>query len=167
MNQGQETSNDITNAFRENYYRLERAVEAALTTEFGDSVVLERLREGLGDFSVIVERHRDLLDDDEAAIIATNITLLDEEVRRAHRQALDASHHGTHHPVTYVYTGNAGRPRAVIDRDWLAWAHQNRSTSAIARYLGLSRQIVRDALIEYGLAERQEYPFEVQYSSSL
>lgn len=94
------------------------------------------------------------------------MAILDQEVRRAHRQALDASHHGTHHPVSYIYTGNTGRPRAVIDRDWLAWAHQHRSTSAIARYLNLGRNRVREALIEYGLAERQEYPFEVHYTSS-
>lgn len=54
MEHAQDTSNDIANAFRENYYRLQRAVEAALTTEFGDSVVLERLREDLGEFSGIM-----------------------------------------------------------------------------------------------------------------
>lgn len=82
-------------------------------------------------------------------------------MRHAHRQALDASHHGTHHPVSYIYTGNSGRPLAVIDRDWLAWAHQHRSTSAIARYLNIGRTRVRESLIEYGLVERQDYPFEV------
>lgn len=54
MDGGQNPPNDITNAFRDNYYRLQRAVEAAVTTEFGDSVVLERLREDLRAFSGIV-----------------------------------------------------------------------------------------------------------------
>lgn len=89
------------------------------------------------------------------------MALLVQEVRRAHRHALDSSHYGTHHPVTYIYTGR--RPRAVIDPEWLAWACQHHSTSGIARYLNLHRDTVREALIANGLATRQEYPFELQY----
>lgn len=72
---------------------------------------------------------------------------------------MDQSHHGRQHPVTYVHTGRAGRPRAVIDPDWLRWASGHRSTSAIARFLGLGRTTVQNALLELGLSEPQEAPF--------
>lgn len=84
------------------------------------------------------------------------------EVRQAYRVALDSSHHGTHHPVSYLRTGQRGRPRAIIDREWLEFAIAHRTTSAIARFLNLSRDTVRLALLEYGLAEPQEYPFTVE-----
>lgn len=92
------------------------------------------------------------------------MAVLRQEVRQGYQVALDSSHHGTHHPVTYVRSGRAGRPRAVIDPEWLVWATQHRSTSAIARYLGLSRDTVHLALQENGLADRHQYPFTLSTS---
>jgi hypothetical protein len=92
-------------------------------------------------------------------VILTNVALLLTELREAYRAAVDAAHHDTPHPVTYVRNGRPGRPRAVIDSEWLAWAQGHRSTSEIGRYLGLSRQTVQDALLNLGLREPQEAPF--------
>ncbi|KAF9509587.1 hypothetical protein BS47DRAFT_1348967, partial [Hydnum rufescens UP504] len=95
----------------------------------------------------------------EASIIRTNIALLQSEVQLGHWFALDASHHGVQDPVSYVHDGGPGRPRVVIDPDWLHWAFGHRSTSGIARFLGISRPIVREALLELGLVEPGENPF--------
>lgn len=68
---------------------------------------------------------------------------------------------GTVHPVTLVPQprGQAGAPRKVIDCTWLTWASERRSTSDIARFLGVSRTLVQNHLLEYGLAEPAEDPF--------
>ncbi|KIO30078.1 hypothetical protein M407DRAFT_5781 [Tulasnella calospora MUT 4182] len=137
----------VVHAFRARYYQLQHAVGAATTAEQGDSVVLSRLRDELDEFSVTLRQHRAALGE-EGTTISTNISLLREEVWQAYQQVLDRSHHGTHHPVSYIRTGRSGRPRAVIDREWLTWAVQHHSTSAIATFLNLGRP------------EPQEYPFE-------
>lgn len=80
------------------------------------------------------------------------------EIRVAHRQALDASHHGFQRLVTEVQ-GTTGRPRVVIDEAFLRWAHTHRSTSGIATFLGVSRPVVRNALLQYGIVEPGEDPF--------
>lgn len=80
------------------------------------------------------------------------------EIRQGYQYALDHTHHGHQHPVTFVNMGR-GRPRAVIDAEWLQWALQRRSTSAIADYLHLSRATVRSRMLELGLAEPQQDPF--------
>ncbi|KAJ7053160.1 hypothetical protein C8F01DRAFT_996937 [Mycena amicta] len=69
------------------------------------------------------------------------------------------SHHG--HP-TIVQTVEAigpGRPRIHIDPEFLRWAYTQRSTSSIARYLGLGRSTVRNALLEYGIVQPRSNPF--------
>ncbi|KAJ7092053.1 hypothetical protein B0H15DRAFT_777894 [Mycena belliarum] len=45
-----------------------------------------------------------------------------------------------------------------IDPDFLRWAYSLRSTASIARFLGVSRSIVRRALLEHGIAAPQEQP---------
>ncbi|KAH8085980.1 hypothetical protein BXZ70DRAFT_863551, partial [Cristinia sonorae] len=44
--------------------------------------------------------------------------------------------------------------------EFLEWAYTVRSTAGIARFLGVSRNVVRSALLNYGIAERQENPFD-------
>ena len=95
---------------------------------------------------------------EEADIISLNISLLQTEIRIAHRRAQDASHHGFRRLVTEVQ-GTTGRPRVVIDEAFLRWAYTYRSTSGIAAFLGVSRPVVRNALLQYGIAEPGEDPF--------
>lgn len=52
----------------------------------------------------------------------------------------------------------------MIEPEWLAWASQHRSTSAIARYLGLSWDTVHRALQENGLTDHHQYPFTLNTS---
>jgi hypothetical protein len=55
----------------------------------------------------------------------------------------------------------------VIDPGFLQWAYSLRSTSSIARFLGISRRLVWQQLLEHGIAEPQEQPFmlSVEYST--
>ena len=81
------------------------------------------------------------------------------EIRQQYEHALDSSHHG--HPVLtqQVHTGRRGRPSIHIDPDFLRWAYSLRSTSSISRFLHVSRQRVRSALLEHGIAVPQANPF--------
>ena len=81
------------------------------------------------------------------------------EIHQQYEHALDSSHHG--HPVLteQVYTGRRGRPAIHIDPDFLRWAYSLRSTSSISRFLHVSRQRVRSALLEHGIAVPQADPF--------
>lgn len=80
------------------------------------------------------------------------------EVRIAHQRALDTSHNGFRRLISEVQ-GATGRPRIVIDETFLRWAYAYRSTSGIAAFLRVSRPVVRNALLEYGIVEPGENPF--------
>jgi hypothetical protein len=80
-------------------------------------------------------------------------------VRQQHVHALDASHHGRPVLTEQVHTGRRGRPAIHIDPDFLRWAYSLRSTSSISRFLNVSRQTVRSALLEYGITTPQADPF--------
>ncbi|KAJ3965403.1 hypothetical protein EV361DRAFT_785815, partial [Lentinula raphanica] len=56
--------------------------------------------------------------------------------------------------------GSVGRPRAVINPDFLRWAHNYRTTTGIADFLGLSRRTVRRALLEHHIVTPGGVPFE-------
>jgi hypothetical protein len=95
----------------------------------------------------------------ELAILQANLAAMRSEIHQQYEHALDSSHHG--HPVLteQVYTGRRGRPAIRIDPDFLRWAYSLRSTSSISRFLHVSRQRVRSALLEHGIAVPQADPF--------
>lgn len=84
---------------------------------------------------------------------------MQSDVRLRYEEMLDASHHGHPTIVQTVRTGNRGRPRIHIDPQFLQWAYSHRSTSGIHRFLNVGRTVVRNALIEYGIAMPQQNPF--------
>ncbi|EPS95324.1 hypothetical protein FOMPIDRAFT_1132729 [Fomitopsis schrenkii] len=75
------------------------------------------------------------------------------------RQLVEQSHHGVPVILTEVHEGGRGRPKIVIDRNWLEWAYGQKSISAIASFLGVHRCTVRRSLIEYGICEPLSNPF--------
>ena len=83
------------------------------------------------------------------------------DIHLQYRDILDQSHYGRPSVVTWVQHEGRGRPSAVIDPNFLQWAYSLRSTSSIARFLNLSRKTVRNALLDYGIAVRQQNPFPV------
>lgn len=61
--------------------------------------------------------------------------------------------------MEHIQTGNPGRPAIHINEEFLRWAYRLRTTSAISRFLGVSRRTVRNALLFYGIAEPHTSPF--------
>ena len=78
------------------------------------------------------------------------------------RAVADHIHHGRPELIRQIHSGGRGRPSYEIDPQFLLWASSIRSTSSIARFLGVSRTVVRNALLEYAIAEPQEAPFPAE-----
>lgn len=74
-----------------------------------------------------------------------------EDMRISHNQSIDQSHHGHPSIVNRIRTGRSGQPRIEIDGDFLHWAHNRRSISGLARFLGVGRTTVRNTLLRLGL----------------
>lgn len=81
------------------------------------------------------------------------------DIRALHDITLQSSHNGRPVVVSKDYSSGRGRPRTVIDRDFLAWAYRFRTTSGIASFLGVSRTVVRQALLDYNIAPAGANPF--------
>lgn len=80
------------------------------------------------------------------------------DVRQQHQQALDESHFGHPTVIETVYTGSRGRPSIQIDPEFLRWAYSLHSIENISIFLGISRRLVRQQLLEYGIVEPQQQP---------
>lgn len=87
------------------------------------------------------------------------------DVQILHEAMLQSSHNGRPQVVFKESSGGPGRPRTVINRDFIAWAYRFRSTSGIAHFLGVSRTIVRQALLDYGIALPGTNPFHSEENS--
>ncbi|KAK7016898.1 hypothetical protein R3P38DRAFT_2785355 [Favolaschia claudopus] len=96
--------------------------------------------------------------EDELDLVLHNVGAMQNDVRLQYEQAVDQSHHGRPTVVQTVHTGSRGRPTVEIDPHFLRWAYSLRSTASIARFLGVSRNTVRTALLEYGIAVPQQQP---------
>jgi hypothetical protein len=88
------------------------------------------------------------------------------DIRQQYQESLDESHHGHPTIVETIHTGNRGRPHIQIDPNFLQWAYGHRSISGIARFLHVGRSTVRNALLDYGIAQPQENPFRNTTSES-
>ncbi|KAJ7149387.1 hypothetical protein C8R43DRAFT_1096902 [Mycena crocata] len=84
---------------------------------------------------------------------------MQNDIRLEYQDSVDASHHGHPSLVQIVPSDGPGRPRIHIDPEFLRWAYGQRSTASIGCYLGVSRSVVRNALLEHGIAEQQTNPF--------
>ncbi len=73
------------------------------------------------------------------------------DIRATYMEALEGSHLGYPSVVSTVQSGNRGQPRIIFDPNFLAWAYNRRSISALARFLGVGRTTLRNALIEHGI----------------
>lgn len=104
-------------------------------------------------------QHAVVFDAEELRTLQTNLALMRDDIRAQYQLALDQSHHGHPTIVETIYTGQRGRPRIYIDPDFLRWAYNHRSTSGIARFLHVDHSVVRNALLEYGIAQPQADPF--------
>jgi hypothetical protein len=165
---------ELISAFRTHYYRFVQAVHEA-SAVLADSNVLARLGDGLDEYSDLVTQvctsvypagiflsllqHAAIFDPAELATLQANLVAMKSEIHQQYGHALDSSHHGRPVLTEQVHTGRRGRPAIHIDPDFLRWAYSLRSTSSISRFLHVSRQSVRSALLEHGIAVPQADPF--------
>ncbi|KAK7043515.1 hypothetical protein R3P38DRAFT_3441058 [Favolaschia claudopus] len=148
---------DLLNAFREHYHRYEASVRSAVANS-ADTVVLWRLGDDLEEYANLLDEYAFIFDAAELELLCQNIAVMQNDVRQQYQDAADQSHEGRPIVVERVYSGAAGRPSIEIDPDFLRWAYSLRSTSSIAHFLGVSRTVVRQALLDHGIAEPQEQP---------
>ncbi|KAK7012914.1 hypothetical protein R3P38DRAFT_3278905 [Favolaschia claudopus] len=150
-------SQELLNAFRQHYHRYESRVHEAIANS-ADAMVLWRLGDDLEQYLGLVDEYRGIFPEEELALILQNGATMQNDIRLQYQDAVDRSHHG--HPVVVrtVHTGSRGRPSIEIDPDFLRWAYSLRSTSSIARFLGVSRRTVRYALLEHGIAAPRQQP---------
>lgn len=105
-------------------------------------------------------------DQSEWDTLRANLQLMLLDIRRLHDDGIEQSHHGRPSIVSQERTGRPGRPRTIIDRDFLSWAYTQRTTSGIGHFLGLSRNTVRQSLLDYGLAPSGVNPFPLNTTNS-
>lgn len=89
------------------------------------------------------------------------------DIRTQYEIGLSTSHHGRPSVVGVLRTGRRGRPRLVFDPGFLQWAMTQRTTSGIASFLSVGRTTLRQAMLDYGLAEPGDDPFLPEGSTSL
>ncbi|KAJ3765410.1 hypothetical protein FB446DRAFT_613040, partial [Lentinula raphanica] len=103
----------------------------------------------LTDFS----QHSHVFEDrNEWQTLGDNVRHMVLDVQVIHNHRNEQSHHGRPEVIHRESSGSAGRPRTIIDPDFLRWAHTHRTTSGIADFLGVSQRTVRRALLTHGFA---------------
>ncbi|KAF7289552.1 hypothetical protein MKEN_01504000 [Mycena kentingensis (nom. inval.)] len=148
----------LLEAFRTHYRQYEEAVRNLIENPT-DAVVIERLGDDLSTFADMADTHAEIFEPEEFQRLQRNLAAMIQDLRSIYREAVDASHHGVPELVQRVRTGGRGRPRVVIDPTFLRWAYAQRSTAGLCRFLGVSRTVVRNALLEAGIVEAQSNPF--------
>lgn len=111
--------------------------------------------------SLCLFQYLHLLNENEQAALIYSLDGMKKDLNKIMADAEARNRFGAVHPVTLVPQprGQSGAPRKVIDRAWLTWASQRRSTSDIARFLNVSRTLVQKHLLDYRLADPGEDPF--------
>ncbi|KAF9063659.1 hypothetical protein BDP27DRAFT_1159342, partial [Rhodocollybia butyracea] len=138
--------------FHLGYQKFLDLVQEALV-DSPDVFLLEMLGEELDDFQGLIVKHKSVFEDPELFTVQSGLQHMLHDVRILHDTILHSSHRGHPEVVSKEYSGGRGRPRIVINRDFLSWAYRLRSTSGIADFLGVSRTIVRQALLDYDLVQ--------------
>ncbi|KAJ7473885.1 hypothetical protein B0H11DRAFT_2429821 [Mycena galericulata] len=148
----------LLDAFRTHYSRFQTTV-TDITHNPTDAVVIARLGDDLDEFARMVHEHSGIFNPDELDVLQISVAAMQNDIQLEYRDAVDASHNGRPTVIQLVPTGGRGRPRIVINPDFLRWAYSQRSTASIHRFLGVSRDTVRRALLEYGITTPQSDPF--------
>ncbi len=102
---------------------------------------------------LILSQNSSIFSPSELATLQSNLSLMRSDIRAAYLEALEVSHHGYPSVTSTARSGNRGRPQIIFDPGFLAWAYNRRSISALARFLGVGRTTLRNALIQHGIME--------------
>ena len=164
----------LLDAFCLHYYHFQTVVGEAITNPT-DSTILARIGD---EYAALVHeasllntlfspfiinpkfilQHSQVFPRSELDILQNNLALMQSDIRLSYTEALEGSHHGFPSVVTTIHSGNRGRPQVVFDPDFLAWAYNRRSISALARFLRVGRTTLHNALINHGIMVPQEIP---------
>ncbi|KAJ7582348.1 hypothetical protein C8J56DRAFT_734960, partial [Mycena floridula] len=150
----------LVEEFRSRYSSLRDRVTDSLNGEI-DIFPLTRLAEDLDRFIATTNEHGYVLDGAEHETLTTNLLLMQQDLQSRYDQVLDNSHRGHPSVLQTVRTGAAGRPRTIIDPAFLQFAYAHRTTSSIARFLGLSRETVRRQLLDEGIVVAGQFPMNL------
>ncbi|KAJ3817780.1 hypothetical protein F5880DRAFT_1441008, partial [Lentinula raphanica] len=155
----------LLHEFRRHYHSFNSIVHQVAHDQT-DVFHLQLLLEDLNEFSTLVSQHSNVFPDQaEWQTLHGNLQQMIFDVQTFHSQRLEQSHRGRPDVLCWETNGSAGRPRAVIDPEFLRWAYTHRTTTGIAEFLGLSRRTVRRALLEQGLVAPGNDPFQDQDSA--
>ncbi|KAK7435904.1 hypothetical protein VKT23_019435 [Stygiomarasmius scandens] len=133
-------------------------VQDAMVDPGIDVFHLQRLIEDLDEFSCITQEHGAVLPSQELQTLQLNLIHMKLDVEARYHEVLEATHEGRPEVIRIVPTGGRGRPKTVIDPYFLAWAYSRRTTTGIARFLGVSPRLVRNQLLAYGIASPGSRP---------
>ena len=167
----------LLDAFCLHYDRFQTVVGDAITNPT-DPTVLARIGDDLDEYAALVHeasllntlfspftidskfklQHSQVFPRPELDTLQNNLALMRTDIRLSYTEALEGSHHGFPSVVTTIHSGNRGRPQVVFDPNFLAWAYNRRSISALARFLRVGRTTLRNALINHGIMVPQEIP---------
>lgn len=104
-------------------------------------------------------QHQTIFEANELQTLHESLALMQSDIRQRYVEVLDQSHHGTPSIIQTTHTGRPGRPRILIDPEFLSWAHGQTTTSRITRFLNVGRSTVRNTLLEHGITSPQANPF--------
>ncbi|KAL0059103.1 hypothetical protein AAF712_014174 [Marasmius tenuissimus] len=142
MNEPNQTA--LLNAFRQRHEEFVETIKMAQDLDDSELFLLQLLGDNMEDFQGAVEENRlAFTDQAEWQTLQTNLQVMLLDIRQMYKRAAESSHHGRPVVVETVADGERGRPRNVINRDFLAWAYTQRTTAGIAHFLGLSRRTSR------------------------
>ncbi|KAJ3804020.1 hypothetical protein F5876DRAFT_14301, partial [Lentinula aff. lateritia] len=100
-----------------------------------------------------------IFESEEAQTLQNGIQTMILDIQALYNQRIESSHLGRPEVVFTETTGRPGRPRTVIDPNFLRFAYQHRSTSGISNFLDVSHSTLRRRLLEYGIASPGANPF--------
>ncbi|KAJ3833490.1 hypothetical protein F5878DRAFT_665609 [Lentinula raphanica] len=153
---------ELLQEFRRHYHAFD-SVLRQVTHDQTDVFHLQLLLEDLNEYSQLVLQAKQ----SEWQTLRSNSQHMILDVQTLLNQRIEQSHHGHPEVISWKTNGSAGRPRAVIDPDFLRWAHTHRTNTGIAEFLGVSRRTVRRALLEHQIVTPGTIPFEDHVSEDI
>ncbi|KAJ3840070.1 hypothetical protein F5878DRAFT_498744, partial [Lentinula raphanica] len=150
----------LLDEFRRHYHHFQSALTQVCQDTTGDVHHLVLLGEDLEEFANIVSQNSAVFPDhSEWQVLQVNVQSMILDLRTTYDRRVERSHHSRPNVIFQERSGFPGRPRTIIDPNFLRWAHGRRTTSGIAQFLGVSRRTVRRSLLEYQIEHPGRTPF--------
>ncbi|KAJ3738990.1 hypothetical protein EV360DRAFT_58083, partial [Lentinula raphanica] len=155
----------LLDEFRRHHLHFQASITQVCQDDTIDAFHLTLLGEDLEEFENAVSQNPAIFPDhSEWEVLQTNVQSMIIDLRTIYRLRVEQSHRGHPNAISREHTGSVGRPRIIIDPNFLRWAYGRRTTSGIAYFLNVSRRTVRRSLLEYGIVSPG--PNLIQSSSS-